>query len=116
MSRRPDPRQEAFWPRPSALSRDEAPQEDCEPVPPPSPPTPLGTNPGHDANGALRPAGRHRFETRDHASRVIADWLDRYDASRRTPPSARSQVKRAAPKVARYAIRVGLIVVDERLE
>jgi len=24
----------------------------------------------------------HRFESRDHAFRVIADWLDRYDADR----------------------------------
>ena len=24
----------------------------------------------------------HRFESRDHAFRVIADWLDRYDAER----------------------------------
>jgi putative transposase len=24
----------------------------------------------------------HRFETRDHAFRVVADWLDRYDTDR----------------------------------
>lgn len=37
-----------------------------------------------------------RFESRDHAFRVIADWLDRYDADRPRSALAISRLKSIA--------------------